>query len=76
MSVSLGQPWMTLGGWAFSHWGIRGLECPPLPWLMTEALSLERVKTVSGNGLPQTQLRAKIQEPLLQKDEINRVPEV
>lgn len=43
---------------------------------MTEALSLKRVKTVSGNGLPQTQLRANIQEPLLQKDEIDRVPEV
>lgn len=53
----------------------RRLPCPLL-WLMTEALSLKRVKTVSGNGLLQTLLRAKIQEPLLQKDEINRVPEV
>ena len=35
VSVSLGQLWTTLGGWAFSPWGVRGLECPvptlPLP---------------------------------------------
>ena len=47
MSVSLGQPWMTLGGWAFSHWGIRGLECPvpTLPLSSVSSLMVDTTET-------------------------------
>jgi hypothetical protein len=47
VSVSLGQPWMTLGGCAFSHWGVRDLECPmpTLPLSSVSSLTVDTAET-------------------------------
>lgn len=47
VSISLGQPWMTLGSWAFSHWGVRGLKCPmpTLPLSSVSSLTVDITET-------------------------------